>query len=105
MSLPSRVDVKTFRPQDVRFFRLLGRRGRLHILAHLLRHPKDEFSLRDLSAASRVPLATASRAVRDLEALSLVRRRRLGRAHAISLWDESGAVAFVRRLLDLARYA
>ena len=90
--------------KQMQLFHALGKRGRLELLAYLLRHPQEEHTVRELAALARVPTMTASRAVEDLYTLGVVRRRHVGTSYAVSLDPDSGTVAYIRKLIDLARY-
>lgn len=90
--------------RQARLFQTLGKRGRIEILTYLLRHAREEHTVRELAALARVPTMTAARAVDDLYGIGILRRRRIGGAYAVSLDPESDATASVRKLIDLARY-
>ncbi len=71
---------------------LLGRRGRGAIVDALRREPQRTWTVRDLARAADVPVITASRTVKELDALGVVDSFRPGRDMHIQ-WDPGSAVA------------
>ncbi len=71
---------------------LLGRRGRGAVVDALRQEPERQWNVRELAAAADVPVITASRAVRELDALGVVDSFRPGRDKVIQ-WDSQSAVA------------
>lgn len=102
MALSSDDPLVTGRQQRV--FALLARKGAVEVLNVLLTHPRQEFRLRELAEEAGAPTMSASRIVRDLHRMGVVRRRVTGRAHAISLNSGSPATAFLKRLFEVCRY-
>lgn len=71
---------------------LLGRKGRGVVVDTLRNDPDRTWTVRDLARAADVPVITASRAVRELDALGVVDAFRPGRDKHIR-WDPQSAVA------------
>lgn len=71
---------------------LLGRRGRGAVVDILRADPTKPWSVRELARAADVPVATASRAVAELDALGVVDAIRPGREKIVR-WEADSAVA------------
>lgn len=70
----------------------LGRRGRGAVVDALRGDPERSWNVRDLARAADVPVITASRTVRELEALGVVDAYRPGRDKVVR-WEPGSAVA------------
>lgn len=99
-----RSDYPLVTERQFRVLSTLARRGAVEVLTALLREPNREFAVRELADEVGVPAMSCSRILRDLHALRVVRRRRVGRALAVSLETESPTTDFLVRLFRLCQY-
>lgn len=74
------------------------------MLAFLLRNPQEGFAIRDIARATDVPVMTVSRSIKDFEKLSMVRRRRIGNAFAISVSEDSPEVELISNISKCCKY-
>jgi DNA-binding MarR family transcriptional regulator len=104
--MPKVIDTQDqlFTRRQFEVFQILGRSGRIDVLTLLLRNPKEEFTIRDIARATDVPAMTVSRSVKDFERLSMVRKRRIGNAYAVSVSENSLEVELVRNMAEYCRF-
>lgn len=97
-------DLLPFPSTQQRIFSALARKGAVRVLEVLLSRPGQEFTAREIAAAADVPTMSCSRILHEFHDLRIVKRRRIGRAFALSLDRDSAATRFLGELLRLARY-
>jgi predicted nucleotidyltransferase len=78
---------------------LLGYSGAREMLETLLRFPKRQFTINELSRESGVPFASAWRQVRRWEAAGVIETGRVGRSVAVRL----GESKYTRQMADVLR--
>ena len=74
------------------------------MLAFLLKNPEEDFTVRDIARSTGVPAMTVSRCVKEFEEFAMIRKRRIGKALAISLFKDSPAVELVKNMAECCRY-
>ncbi len=79
-------------------------RKKLTIIKHLLDHQEQEFGVRELAKATRVPPATTHRILQTLLRMGLARERRVKHVKLYGL-QESKASAFLDELLAVKKTA
>lgn len=87
-----------------RIISALGRKGAIEVLVVLFADSERERTARQIAGEAQVPTMSCSRILREFHDLRIVRRRRIGRAFAISLDRGSLATRFLERLARLTRY-
>lgn len=78
--------------------KVLAGKGRVEILRTLRAFPEDEFTVNGIARAAKIPVMTAWRATKDLEAVGLVRTRRVGNATVVSLTADAEKLRALRVL-------
>lgn len=71
------------------------------LLAWLLLHPGDEYTLSDLARRLKIPLTTLQREAQRLVEAGLLRDRTLGRARLLQANTDNRAAAALTRLLEV----
>lgn len=98
------AEFQLFTRKQFKIFKILGRNGRIEVLAFLLRNPKEEFTIRDIARASNTPTMTVSRCIKEFDKLAMIRKRSIGKAFAISLFPDSPAVELIKNIAECCRY-
>jgi len=74
------------------------------VLTFLLRNPNEEYTIRDIARATEIPVMTVSRSIKDFETLSMVRKRRIGNAFALSISQNSPEVELIKNIAECCKY-
>lgn len=93
-----------FPRKEFEVFKTLGRSGRIEVLTFLMKNPEKDFTMRDIARSTNIPTMTVSRCIKDFEKLGMVRKRRIGRAFAISVFKDSPVVEMIERMAEVCEY-
>lgn len=78
--------------------RALARKGRVEVIRALRSYPDKDFTINELARASKVPVMTTWRSVKDLKKAGLVRTRKVGNAISVFLTDDREKLRTLRMI-------